>query len=98
MGVFAIIPVTMILTVSFFVMAVARKIEDKALQSFGRIIVLLLRVSATMMFAAGLYTISSGRCPLVKKLGKCGMTEKSHKMMKYGDKCMHQKTGMYHKY
>ena len=100
LGVFAVIPVTMLLTVSFFVMAVVRKVEEKALQSFGRIVVLLLWVSATMIFAAGLYTISSGRCPMVKKLGKCGMSGKSYKMMKYKDmthKDMMQK-GTYHKY
>jgi hypothetical protein len=79
MGIFAIIPMTMILAVSFFVMAVARRAEDKGLQSFGRIVVLLLWLSATMVFATGLYGISSGRCPLVKKLGKCGIDRKSKK-------------------
>lgn len=63
--VFSVIPTTMLLTVSFFVLVVLRKIEEKALKAFGYVIVALLWLSALLIFSSGIYTAAKGRCPMI---------------------------------
>ncbi len=65
MGVFAIIPTTMLLVVSFFVLFTLRKIESQALKVFGYVIVALLWFGAILVFSMGIYTISTGRHPMM---------------------------------
>lgn len=79
MGLFAFIPVAFILTVSFFVLCVLRKIEEKGLRAFGYVVAALLWGAALLVFAAGVYTISTGRHPLM-----CMMQE----MMRGKGQCM----------
>jgi hypothetical protein len=62
-GFFAIIPTALLLTISFFVMVVLRKIEDKALKVFGWVIVILLWLSAGLIVSATIYKATSGSCP-----------------------------------
>lgn len=65
MGVFAIIPTTMLLVVSFFVLFTLRKTEAQALKVFGYVIVALLWCAAILVFSMGIYTISTGRHPMM---------------------------------
>jgi hypothetical protein len=60
-GLFSVVPTTVLLTVSFFVLVVMRKIEESFLKNFGRLIVFLLWVSATLTFSTGVYTMITGR-------------------------------------
>jgi hypothetical protein len=80
-GLFAIIPSTLLLTVSFLVLVVMRKVEEKGLRAFGFVVVALLWASALLVFSAGIYTLSTGRHPAV-----CLMQE----MMKGKKQMMHQ--------
>ncbi len=64
-GLFAIIPTTMLLTVSFFVLFTVRRTEPKGLKVFGYVISALLWLSALLVFSAGVYTISTGRHPMM---------------------------------
>lgn len=76
-GLVAIIPVTILLTVSFFVLFTLRKTEG-ALKAFGFVIAALLWLSALMILSGGIYNLSTGRCPLIvamhqMKMGMCPM-------------------------
>ncbi len=66
MGVFAIIPTTMLLTVSFFVLFTSRKIESSGLKAFGWVVIALLWLGALLTFSMGVYTISTVRHPMMK--------------------------------
>ena len=68
MGVFAIIPATVLLTVSFFVMFLKRKIEAGSLKVFGYIVVILLWISAALILGCGIYTMITGQCPMIQMM------------------------------
>jgi hypothetical protein len=83
-GLVAIIPVTILLTVSFFVLFTLRKTEG-ALKAFGFVIAALLWLSAFMVLSGGIYNLSTGRCPLIvamhqMKMGMCPMMMKGGMM------------------
>lgn len=63
-GMFALIPMTTLLTISFFVMVVLRKLESESLKSFGRIVVLLLWGCAVLVYSAGIYILATGHYPM----------------------------------
>jgi len=73
-GLFAIVPISMFLTVSFFVLYAVTKTEMQSLKSFGRVIAVLLWISAALVLSVGIYTISTGHHPMMQMMGK-------HKMM-----------------
>ena len=64
MGLFSIIPVTVFLTVSFFVLYAVQKAETKGLKQFGRIIAVLLWISAAAVLSMGIFVLSTGCHPL----------------------------------
>jgi Cu/Ag efflux pump CusA len=68
MGMFAIIPATMILTVSFFVLFALRKVESNVLKAFGYVVAAMLWVSVLLISSAGVYTLATGRCPMQKMM------------------------------
>jgi len=61
LGLFALIPTTVLLTISFFVLLVVSNIEKKGLKAFGYVVAALLWASALLVFSAGIYTLSTGR-------------------------------------
>ena len=63
LGIFAIIPTTMFLMVSFFVLLGADKTECANLKKFGRIVAVLLWICAALMFGLGLYVLITGNHP-----------------------------------
>lgn len=67
-GLFTIIPTTLLLTVSFFVLFALRKMETNGLKTFGYVVVVLLWISSVLVFSAGIYTISTGRHPLMSMM------------------------------
>ena len=64
-GLITIIPATLLLTVSFFVLFTLRKVETQGLKSFGYVVVSLLWISSLLFFSIGVYTISTGRPPMI---------------------------------
>ncbi|PIP20416.1 MAG: hypothetical protein COX40_04895 [Candidatus Omnitrophica bacterium CG23_combo_of_CG06-09_8_20_14_all_40_11] len=72
-GLFAIIPTTVLLTISFFVLYTLRRTDTQGLKAFGYVIAALLWLSALLVFSAGVYTVVSGHTPM-----ECAM----HGMMK----------------
>lgn len=85
MGLCAIIPMTMLLTVSFFVQVVIRKIEVQGIKAFGYVVSGLLWISAALVFSLGIYVLSTGRPPM-----QCMM----QKMMGAKKECMMEKRGL----
>ena len=63
-GLFAIIPTAVLLTISFFVLFAIRKIESLGLKAFGYVVAALLWVAALLVLSAGIYTLSTGRHPM----------------------------------
>ncbi len=59
--VYAIIPVAMLLTVSYFVLLTARKVDTKGLKIFGQFIAALLWVAATLVLITGISLSSCKR-------------------------------------
>lgn len=77
-GLFAIIPATVLLTISFFVLFTLRAIKENALKVFGYVIVALLWAAALLVFSSGIYTVSTGKClmkPMMQQMMKMHMQE-----------------------
>ena len=76
MGLFAVIPATVLLTISFFVLFTISKVEKRKLKVFGYTIVALLWLVAFSVFSTGIYMAFSGRplkgCPM-QQMMKCKM-------------------------
>jgi hypothetical protein len=68
MGLCAIVPTTLILTVSFLVLVVVRKVESGALKIFGYVVTALLWLSAMLILSGGIFTLASGKCPMQKMM------------------------------
>jgi hypothetical protein len=62
---FSLIPTTMALTLSFFVLVVLRKIEERTLKVFGYVIAALLWLCALLLFSSGIYFAAKGKCPMI---------------------------------
>jgi len=56
----AIVPIAVLLTMSFFVLFALRKVEEKALKAFGYLVVGFLWLSALVVFSAAVYRIAQG--------------------------------------
>lgn len=94
LGVFTIIPTTILLTVSFFVLFALRKVEQGGLKAFGQAIAVLLWIAAALVLSVGVYTVSTGKHPVMSMMqqmcpmmgGKEGgmrspeMSDKMHRM------------------
>ncbi len=63
-GLLAIIPATVLLTISFFVLYTLRRTDTQGLKVFGYVTAALLWISALLVFSAGIYTLSTGKHPM----------------------------------
>ena len=68
LGLFAVIPISLLLTVSFFVLIAVCKLENKALKAFGYVIATLLWVAVIVAFSVGLYVVITGKHPLIEMI------------------------------
>jgi len=58
----AIVPAAVLLTVSFFVLVVLRKIEEKGLRVFGYAVLGFLWLAALVVFSGAVYKIAQSSC------------------------------------
>jgi len=76
MGLFAVIPATVLLTLSFFVLFAVSKVEKPRLKVFGYTIAALLWLVAFLVFSTGIYMAVSC-CPMkgypMQEMMKCKM-------------------------
>ena len=83
-GIHTILSTLMLLTVSFFILAVARNIKEQALKSFGNVIAMLIWIAAALILVTGIYSASTCGYGKMGKYGRKGMGYKGYKhhMMK----------------
>ena len=72
MGVLAVLPASILLTISFFVLILLRKIEGNGLKAFGYVVAALLWVSTFLVFSMGIYVLSTGRHPALNVMKGMG--------------------------
>lgn len=68
LGLVAIIPISLLLTVSFFVLVAARKVDSKGLKAFGYAITALLWAAALIVLSIGVYVAITGKHPLMEMM------------------------------
>lgn len=68
LGMYMLVPATIMLTISYFVMAVNSKIEKKGLKSFGTFIVILLFLCALLALTFGVMILLNGKPPVVQSI------------------------------
>ena len=66
LGLFSVIPATILLTVSFFVLFTLSKITARALRGFAIAIVILLWISTLLVLSVGAYIIVTGQHPMMQ--------------------------------
>jgi len=64
MGLFAIIPASVLLTISYFVLAANKRQEEGNLKAFGYVTAILLWIAASLVLLAGSYTVITGKHPM----------------------------------
>ena len=75
-GMMSIVPTTILLTVSFFVLFAAGKADGKGLKNFGLVVAILLWICAALVLSSGFYMASSGKHLLTSRMSylmNCGM-------------------------
>ena len=88
LGLFSVIPATILLTVSFFVLFTLSKITARALRGFAIAIVILLWISALLILSVGTYIIVTGQHPLMqmhRAMMKDMMMNRGSMMMRPGE-------------
>ncbi|OGS20031.1 MAG: hypothetical protein A2252_01935 [Elusimicrobia bacterium RIFOXYA2_FULL_39_19] len=70
-GLFALVPATMFLTVSFFVLFAVSKAEKDGLKKLGKTVAVLLWICAGLVLTAGVATMIKGHCPLMPRMAGC---------------------------
>jgi hypothetical protein len=82
-GFFAVIPVSVLLTISFFVLLTVRKAETQGLKAFGFVVAAVLWFASLVVFSTGIYILSTGRMPF-RYMMRPMMCEKMQMMKQCG--------------
>ena len=62
-GLFAIMPASILLTISYFVLVANKRQEEGNLKAFGYVVAVLLWIAASLALLAGSYTVITGKHP-----------------------------------
>lgn len=65
MGLLALFPITMTLTISFFVLFTREKAAGSGLRQFAVVVAVLLWLCAALALIGGAMSLCKGRCPLM---------------------------------
>lgn len=76
MGVFSLIPATVFLTISFFVLVVIKNVASAGLKAFGYVVSALLWVCVALFLSTGLFVMATGMCPMMMMKNKMMCQEK----------------------
>jgi len=82
-GLLAVVPVAVLLTISFFVLFAVRKIDTHGLKVFGYVVATLLWVAAAVIFSLGVFSITKDGgmpCPMMQMMTRDRAPR--HEMMK----------------
>ena len=83
-GAFAIIPASLLVALSFFVLVVGQKMAVKKVKTLGYIAAVMLWMGAFVFLTAGVYTMVTGKHPL---LSMAGQVMKMHRQMMISMPC-----------
>ena len=68
LGLLALIPTAVLLSISFFVLLASGKTASQNLKVFGYVIAVCLWISAALVFSAGIYMLATGRHPMMNMM------------------------------
>ena len=68
LGFIVFIPASMLLTASFFVLFAIEKVKENGLKAFGKVVAAILIIVSVLIFAKGIYTIATGKCPMMQEM------------------------------
>lgn len=68
MGLIVLIPTSVLLTASFFVLFAIEKVAGQGLKTFGRVVAALLIIVAVLLLSVGVYTVSTGRHLMMQQM------------------------------
>ena len=68
MGLLVMIPASMLLTASFFVLFAIERAKEKDLKMLGKIVAAVLLVVSCLIFSKGLYIVITGENPVIKAM------------------------------
>ncbi len=74
-GLIALVPMTMLLTISFFVLLGVQKTDAKGLKGFGKFVAVLLWLCAAGFLVAGATVVVTGKTPMHMMMMKHGMMQ-----------------------
>lgn len=77
MGFFVVIPASVLLAISFFVLLSIRKVEAGALRAFGYVVASVLWTAVALFFVIGVYILGTGKYPFNRTMHMLG---KAHGM------------------
>jgi predicted permease len=64
LGLYALIPMTGLLTVSYFVLFANRMVQEgSGIKTFGKVVAVLLWIAAALVLSAGIWVLSTGGHP-----------------------------------
>jgi ABC-type multidrug transport system permease subunit len=81
MSLLSMVPATILVTISFFVLLVTRKLADSVLKIFGYVVCGLLWMSALLVFSAGVFSAVSARPQMPCMMGQMMQEGKMPGMM-----------------
>lgn len=69
---FSLIPATILVTISFFVLVSLQKVVSRKLKLFGAVVAVLLWLSALLILSSGMYAAGTARpfmrCPMMEMM------------------------------
>ena len=68
LGFIVFIPASMLLAASFFVLFAVEKAKESGLKTFGKLVAAILIIVSALIFAKGIYTIATGKCPMMQAM------------------------------
>ena len=72
LGLIALIPTSLLLAVSFFVLFMEQK-ANGGLKTYAKVVAAFLIAAALVVFSAGVYNVSTGECLMMKMIQDCKM-------------------------
>lgn len=76
----AVVPIALLLTLSFFVLLTLRKVEEKGLKAFGYVVVSFIWLAALVVFSGAVYRTAKGTMMSKYMHGqKMGMQQREQK-------------------
>jgi len=77
-GLFAVVPASGLLSISFFVLFAIRRTDSRPLKAFGYVVCTFLWIAASLVLGSGAYHIAKGTPMMCSMMKKMKMEQKMH--------------------